>query len=267
MTGFEAFLLGLLQGLTEFLPVSSSGHLLIAKEFFGIETQDATFEIVVHAATVLSTIVVFRKSLWNMVSDSVRFRRTPHSLLALRILVSMIPVLVVGLFFKDKVEALFSGGITFVGFMLILTSLLLILAQWMTTRRNDKAHPIGYRDAFVIGIAQACAVVPGLSRSGATIAAGLCMGNYKDKVAPFSFMMVLVPVLGEAFLEILDGGFSPAVSGLSLTSLLIGFTTAFFAGLFACRFMIAIVRRVKFTWFALYCLLAGAACLIVPLFK
>ena len=139
MTGFEAFLLGLLQGVTEFLPESSSGHLLIAKEFFGIETQDATFEVVVHTATVLSTIMVFRKSLWSMVSDSVRFRRTPHSQLALRILVSMIPVLVVGLFFKDKVEALFSGGITFVGFMLILTSLLLILAQWITTRRNDKA--------------------------------------------------------------------------------------------------------------------------------
>lgn len=263
MTGIEALLLGLLQGLTEFLPVSSSGHLIIVKELFGIETQDATFEIVVHAATVLSTIVVFRKEIISMISDVFRLKYTAHSQTAYRILVSLIPVLVVGLFFKDKVEAMFTEGITLVGWMLLLTALLLALSQIVSSRLR-RTHPIGYLDAFLVGVAQACAVIPGLSRSGTTIATGICLGNHRSQVASFSFLMVLIPVLGEAFLEILEGGFTPAVSGLSVSSLLIGFAAAFSTGLLACKCMIALVRRVKFMWFAIYCLLAGLACLVVP---
>ena len=267
MNGFEALVLGLLQGFTEFLPVSSSGHLVIVKTLFGIETADASFEIVVHAATVLSTLVVFRKQLWEMISDTVRFRKTEASGLTLRILFSAIPVLIIGLFFKDRIEALFTGGLTVVGWMLLLTALLLALSQWLSVIRQRKGttHPIGYRDAFIIGIAQACAVMPGLSRSGATIATGLSLGGEKDKVAPFSFLMVLVPVLGETFLEVIGGGFDPALTGIPFYALGVGFASAFLSGLLACRLMIAIVRKVKFAWFAVYCLLVGLACLIVPL--
>ncbi|HHV02597.1 MAG: undecaprenyl-diphosphate phosphatase [Bacteroidales bacterium] len=267
MNGLEALLLGLLQGLTEFIPVSSSGHLVIVKNLFGIETKDASFEIIVHAATVLSTVVVFRKELWEMISDTVRFRRTGATSLTLRILFSTIPVLIVGLFFKDRIASLFTGGLTIVGWMLLLTAALLGTSQWLSVRKQKKGntHPIGYRDAILIGIAQAVAVMPGLSRSGATIATGLSLGNHKDQVAPFSFMMVLIPVLGETFLEIIGGGFTPAATGISFSVMAIGFAAAFISGLFACKFMIAIVRKVRFTWFAIYCLLAGLACLIVPL--
>lgn len=266
MSGFEALLLGLLQGLTEFLPVSSSGHLIIAKELFGVETQGATFEIIVHAATVLSTIIVFRCELWGMVADTCRFRNTPNTQLTLRVLLSLIPVFIVGMFFKDQVEALFGDGITLVGWMLLLTACLLVVSQWLYRRRAANVHPIGYKDAFIMGLAQAVAVLPGLSRSGATITTGLLLGNDKDKVAPFSFLMVLIPVLGETFLELLDGGFAPSESGISISALLIGFVAAFVAGLFACKFMIALVRKVKFTWFAVYCAVVGLACLVVPLF-
>lgn len=267
MKGFEALILGLLQGLTEFLPVSSSGHLVIVKTLFGIETEDASFEIVVHLATVLGTIVVFRKELWEMVSDTLRFRNTPATGLTLRLLFSAIPVLIVGLFFKEKVETLFSGGLTIVGWMLLLTAVLLMVSQWLSALRHKKGsvRPIGYREAFLIGIAQAFAVLPGLSRSGATIATGLSLGGNKDKVAPFSFLMVLIPVLGEAFLEILGGGFAPARTGITFLALAIGFAAAFVSGLLACKLMITIVRKVRFTWFAVYCMLAGLACLIVPL--
>jgi len=202
-----------------------------------------------------------------MIRDTFSFRKTEASGAALRILFSTLPVLVVGLFFKDKIESLFTGGLSIVGWMLLLTAGLLLLAQWLSGIRQKHAntHPIGYRDAFLMGIAQAFAVIPGLSRSGATIATGLSLGGHKDKIAPFSFMMVLIPVLGESFLEIVSGGFAPAVTGLSFYAMAIGFFAAFVAGLLACKLMIAIVRKVKFTWFAVYCFLVGLACLIVPL--
>ncbi len=267
MNGFEALVLGLVQGLTEFLPVSSSGHLVIVKNLFGIETTDASFEIIVHVATVLSTVTVLWKPLWKMIRDTLGFKRTEATGMALRILFSTLPVLVVGLLFKDRIEALFTGGLSIVGWMLLLTAALLLLAQWLSgiRQKQGSTHPIGYQDAFLMGIAQAFAVIPGLSRSGATIATGLSLGGHKDKIAPFSFMMVLIPVLGETFLEILSGGFAPAVTGIPFHALLIGFVSAFVSGALACKFMIAIVRKVKFTWFAVYCLLVGLACLIVPL--
>ena len=266
MNGFEALVLGLIQGLTEFLPVSSSGHLVIVKHLFGIETTDASFEIIVHAATVLSTVVVFWKPLWEMIRDTLGFKKTEATGTTLRILLSTLPVFVVGLFFKDRIESLFTGGLSIVGWMLLLTAVLLMLAQWLSgiRQKQGNTHPIGYRDAFLMGIAQAFAVLPGLSRSGATIATGLSLGGHKDKIAPFSFMMVLIPVLGETFLEIASGGFAPGVTGLPFHAMAIGFIAAFVAGLLACKLMIAIVRKVKFTWFAAYCLLVGLACLIVP---
>ncbi|MDY0332598.1 MAG: undecaprenyl-diphosphate phosphatase [Bacteroidales bacterium] len=264
MSGLEALILGLVQGLTEFLPVSSSGHLVIVKSLFGIESKDASFEIIVHIATVLSTIVVFRKQVWEMVADTVRFRKTPATGLTLRILFSALPVLVVGLLFKERVEVLFTTGTGIMGWMLLLTALLLGLSQWLSVSRQKTGttHPVRYADAFIIGVAQACAVMPGLSRSGATIATGLTLGVEKDKVAPFSFLMVLIPVLGEAFLEILAGGFAPAATGLSFQAMAIGFVTAFVTGLLACRLMLALVRKIRLTWFAVYCLLAGTACLL-----
>jgi undecaprenyl-diphosphatase len=267
MNGFEALVLGLVQGFTEFLPVSSSGHLVIVKHLFGIESTDASFEIIVHAATVLSTVVVFWKPLWEMIRDTLGFKKTEATGTTLRILLSTLPVLVVGLFFKDRIESLFTGGLSIVGWMLLLTAVLLMLAQWLSgiRQKQGNTHPIGYRDAFLMGIAQAFAVLPGLSRSGATIATGLSLGGHKDKIAPFSFMMVLIPVLGETFLEIASGGFAPGVTGLPFHAMAIGFIAAFVAGLLACKLMIAIVRKVKFTWFAAYCLLVGLACLIVPL--
>jgi undecaprenyl-diphosphatase len=267
MNGFEALVLGLVQGFTEFLPVSSSGHLVIVKHLFGIESTDASFEIIVHAATVLSTVVVFWIPLWEMIRDTLGFKKTEATGTTLRILLSTLPVLVVGLFFKDRIESLFTGGLSIVGWMLLLTAVLLMLAQWLSgiRQKQGNTHPIGYRDAFLMGIAQAFAVLPGLSRSGATIATGLSLGGHKDKIAPFSFMMVLIPVLGETFLEIIAGGFAPGVTGLPFHAMAIGFIAAFVAGLLACKLMIAIVRKVKFTWFAAYCLLVGLACLIVPL--
>lgn len=260
MNALEAFLLGLVQGLTEFLPVSSSGHLLIGKVLFGIELENASFEIIVHIATALSIVVVFGKQIWEMVADTVRFRKTEASALTWRILLSALPVLVVGLFFKDKVEIFFTAkGAKVVGWMLLLTACLLGLSQWLSVRRQQtgKTHPIRFIDAFVIGMAQACAVMPGLSRSGATIATGLILGVEKDKVAPFSFLMVLIPILGQAFLGIAGGEFTPAATGLSVTAMAVGFVTAFASGWLACRFMLALVRKRKLTWFAVYCFVVG----------
>lgn len=262
MSALEAFLLGLVQGLTEFLPVSSSGHLVIGKALFGIELEDASFEIIVHIATALSIVVVFRRQIWEMIADTVRFRKTEATALTWRVLFSALPVLVVGLFFKDRVEVFFTTkGTAVVGWMLLLTAVLLGLAHWLSVRRQrtGKTHPIRFLDAFIIGVAQACAVMPGLSRSGATIATGLMLGVEKDKVAPFSFLMVLIPILGQAFLGIVGGEFTPAATGLSVTAIGIGFVTAFASGWLACRFMLALVRNMKLTWFAGYCLLVGLA--------
>lgn len=267
MTYLESIVLGLVQGLTEFLPVSSSGHLTIGKALFGIETGDLTFEIVVHAATVLSTIVAFHAEILDLLkgffsflakgfapkSKDGGFRVNPQTDYLFKIAVSMIPVFIVGMFFKDYVESIFGSGLLVVGVMLLVTSLLLFLSE----RIKSGAKDIGYKEAFIVGIAQACAVLPGLSRSGSTIATGLLLGVDKSKIAKFSFLMVLVPILGEAFLELLGGGFSPKESGIAPGVLLAGGVSAFLSGLFACKLMINIVRRAKLWIFSLYCLAVG----------
>ena len=280
MEWFEAILLGLLQGLTEFLPVSSSGHLQIGKELLGIDTSgDLVFEVVVHAATVLSTIVVFRKQIWELlkslfVKDGL-FRSIAHPSkfndgtdYVLKILFSMIPVFIVGMFFKDAVEGLFGSSIHVVAGALLVTAALLLLsdnankifgrccrrckcAEADAVSDKGRRNGISYWQAFVVGLGQAIAVIPGLSRSGTTIATGLLCGVKRDVVAQFSFLMVLIPILGEAFLEIVGGDMASSTVGA--LPLVLGFISAFVAGLFACKVMIALVKKTKLGWFALYC--------------
>ena len=284
MEWFEAVILGILQGLTEFLPVSSSGHLEIGKELLGVETvDDLLFTTMVHAATVLSTIIVFRKQIcgllkgfftglkdWRIVrnADGARsLRCNDETDYLLKICISMIPVLIVGLFFKDYVESLF-GSITVVGVALVMTAVLLFFSD-MASRPGRKSvvapentyrNGISYWQAFVVGLGQAVAVVPGLSRSGTTISTGLICGVKRDVMAQFSFLMVLVPILGETFLEIVGGEFGS--SSVGALSLVLGFVSAFVSGLFACKVMIALVRKAKLSWFALYCLVA-AVCIFI----
>ncbi len=262
MEWFEAILLGLVQGLTEFLPVSSSGHLTIGKELLGIETSNLKFEVVVHAATVTSTLVVFRKEILNLLSGLFKFKMNPETEYLFKIVVSMIPVFVIGMFFKDQVEAIFGSGLLIVGISLLVTASLLMLTNLI----KPKERELTYGRAFVIGIAQAVAVLPGLSRSGSTISTGMLLGVKKDEIAKFSFLMVLVPVLGEAFLELVSGEFTAPSSEISPLALGLGFISAFLSGLFACKVMIALVKRAKLTPFAVYCAVIGVICLISLLF-
>lgn len=311
MEWYEAIVLGLVQGLTEFLPVSSSGHLAIGRELLGVESSgDLVFEVTLHAATVLSTIVVFRKEIWNIIrslflKDGLFLGIAhPRSFndgtdYFLKICLSMIPVFVVGVFFKDSVEAMFSS-ITTVAVALLCTSVLLVLSDFLPRVVADRCHVkkaaelsdgepsavdgnssavdgnvsvesmphqktdtsvrngISWWQALVVGIGQAIAVIPGLSRSGTTISTGLICGMKREDVARFSFLMVLIPILGEAFLQIVGG--EMAASSISALPLALGFLSAFVSGLFACRVMIALVKRARLSWFALYC--AVVACLI-----
>lgn len=260
MGTIDAILLGLLQGLTEFLPVSSSGHLVILGHILGTDVENTTFAVLVHAATVLATITVFWGEIVRLLKGGLKFKANPESRYLVKIIISMIPVLIVGLFFKDKVEALFGSGVRFVGFMLFVTAGLLLLTHFV---RPKKTRNITAKDAFVIGLAQAVAVIPGISRSGSTIATGMLLGDDKTQLAKFSFLMVLVPILGEAFLELIKGEFSPAASGISGAALAAGFLSAYVAGLFACKVMIRIVSRGKLWWFALYCAAAGTVAVIL----
>lgn len=267
MSWLQALILGVVQGLTEFLPVSSSGHLEIGQVLLGTSGEEnLTFAIIVHAATVLSTLVV----LWREVAQL--FRGTFTTLqwnaekdYVAKILVSMIPVFIVGMFFKDTVESFFGNGLLLVGICLLVTAALLALSEWLQKKRQEKGHEVGYKDAIIIGLAQACAVLPGLSRSGTTIATGLLCGVKKESVAQFSFLMVLIPILGEAFLDLLDLLKGEIVSDLGLVPALVGFVAAFATGCFACRFMIEIVRRQRLVWFALYCAVVGSAVIITTL--
>jgi len=251
--------LGLLQGLTEFLPVSSSGHLQIGQALFGLQGEESlTFAVAVHAATVCSTIVVLWSEVAKLLRGVLRLAWNEEMQYAVKLALSMIPVFIVGVFFKQQVEQLFGSGLLVVGVCLLLTAALLAFAGYAKPRRRES---ISFRDAFIVGVAQACAVLPGLSRSGATIATGLLLGNRKEVVAQFSFLMVLVPILGEAFLDLMKGGFSESASGISAASLAVGFVAAFAAGCAACKLMVGIVKRGKLIYFSVYCAIAGAATL------
>lgn len=264
MNWLQALVLGIVQGLTEFLPVSSSGHLEIGQALLGTSGEEnLTFAIIVHTATVLSTLVV----LWNEVAWLLKGTfSTPkwndEKTYAAKILLSMIPVFVVGMFFKDEVEALFGNGLLLVGICLLVTAFLLALSEFIQRRRQGEGHEVRYSDAFIIGVAQACAVLPGLSRSGTTIATGLLCGVKKESVAQFSFLMVLIPILGEAFLDTLKLMKGEVTSELGWLPAAVGFIAAFLSGCLACKFMLEIVRRQRLIWFAIYCAIIGTTAII-----
>lgn len=268
MDWLQALLLGLVQGLTEFLPVSSSGHLELGKALLGIEGEsDITFTVVVHGATVLSTLVVFWKEIRRLLTGTLKFRLNEETHYVLKLVVSMIPVLLVGIFLESWVESFFTGDILFVGFMLLITATILALTHFVKIRKTDK--PITYGFALIIGVAQAIATLPGISRSGSTIATGMLLGIDKKLVAQFSFLMVLVPVIGANLLQIMqsqeEGGVAAATT--PFLPLVIGFIAAFLTGLLACTWMVNLVKKGKLIWFAVYCLMIGLLAIGLGFFK
>lgn len=265
MDWIQALILGVVQGLTEYLPVSSSGHLTIISNFFGIDGADnLEFTVAVHVATVLSTLVILWKEIDWILMGLFKFKMNDETKYALNILVSMIPVGIVGVFFKDKVEEAFGAGLLIVGVMLLVTSVLLIFSYYAKPRQKEH---ISLCDAFVIGVAQACAVLPGLSRSGSTIATGLMLGDKKEKLAQFSFLMVIPPIIGEALLDIFKTikGEEAFGGGIEVFPMVIGFLAAFLSGCFACKLMINLVKKGKLVYFGIYCAIVGVTVLVYQL--
>lgn len=307
MDTIDALIMGILQGLAEFLPISSSGHLQICEDLLGLNLggdDSLTFTVLLHVATVLSTIVVLWKEFLPLITSFFGFKRDANTSYVWKIIVSCIPIMIVGLLFKEHVEKLFEGSLLVVGIALCVTAVLLSFAYFF--RRNDSpkattgnagsstglqipnkspqivskattgnagsstGRDITFVDAFVIGLSQAIAVIPGLSRSGTTIATGLLLGNKREQVANFSFFMVIIPILGEAILDTLkslQGGAEGAEAAtntpeIGITPLVVGFLASFIVGCIACKWMINIVKKGKLIWFAVYCLVAGAACII-----
>jgi len=262
MKGIEALILGIIQGLTEFLPVSSSGHLEIGKAIFGIHSeQSLTFTIIVHGATVMSIIVVFWKDIMNLIKGLFTPSCNDEKNYIAKLLVSAIPVAIIGLFFKDEVESLFTGNLLWVGLALMVTTALLTITYFA----KDKGKNISLKDSFIIGIAQAVAVIPGISRSGATIATGLMLGNDKKETAKFSFLMSLIPIVGANLVDIMQTDWSATSGDISASSLIIGFIAAFLTGLFAVKFMLKIVEKSKLYYFAIYTFIVGTIAIIYAL--
>lgn len=265
MDWLQALILGLIQGLTEYLPVSSSGHLAIGSYLFGINGEDnLAFTIVVHVATVLSTFVILWSEIDWIFRGLFKFKMNDETKYFLNIVVSMIPIGIVGVFFKDTVEEIFGSGLLIVGCMLLLTATLLTFSYFAKPRVKEN---ISWKDALIIGLAQAAAVMPGLSRSGSTIATGLMLGNKKEKMAQFSFLMVIPPILGEALLDVIKmaKGHNP-FGDVSTIALVVGFVAAFVSGCMACKWMINIVKKGKLIYFGIYCAIAGAVTIICSLF-
>ena len=260
MTIIESIVLGAVQGITEFLPVSSSGHLQIAKALLGVEIEEnLAFDTTLHAATVLSTIVILWPEIKRLIKGLFSRHFNDEQAYVLKILLSMIPIGIVGFALKDYLDAMLNSPyiLTIVGAMLLLTAALLAFAYYARPREKEQ---ISYRDAFIIGVAQALAAMPGLSRSGSTIATGLLLGNKKESMAQFSFLMVLAPILGEMLLNIVKG--EVAFASIGVVPMLAGFVAAFVVGCLACKFMIGIVKRGKLIWFALYCAVAGVVSIV-----
>ncbi|MEE4196523.1 MAG: undecaprenyl-diphosphate phosphatase [Bacteroidales bacterium] len=258
MNWLEALILGIIQGLTEFLPVSSSGHLELSKHVLGVEFKESlTFTVVVHGATVLSTVIVFWKTILELIRDFFKFQWNDSTKYILKIFISMIPVLIAGLFFKEEIEGFFTGNILLVGVMLLITALLLAFTYYA----REKQKEITWKDSFIIGVAQMLAVMPGISRSGATIATGLYLGNKKEFVAKFSFLMVLIPIIGANVKDLMDSTIT-FTSTVETTPLLIGFLAAFISGLIACKWMLKIVKQGKLIYFAMYCFVIGSIAIL-----
>lgn len=253
--------MGLLQGLTEYLPVSSSGHLAIGSHLFGINGEEnLAFTVAVHVATVLSTFVILWSEIAWILKGLFKFELNDETRYTLNIIVSMIPVGIVGVFFKDTVEDIFGSGLLIVGIMLLVTAALLAFSYYAKPRQKEQ---IGLRDAFIIGMAQALAVLPGLSRSGSTIATGLLLGNKKERLAQFSFLMVIPPILGEALLDVIKAAKGEeAFGGIDTLPLVVGFIAAFVSGCLACKWMINIVKKGKLIYFGIYCAVVGVVTII-----
>jgi undecaprenyl-diphosphatase len=263
MNLFEAFLLGVVQGLTEFLPVSSSGHLEIGSVLLGVSTtENLLFAVVVHAATAMSTIIVFRKDILTILSGLFAFKWNESTKFAAKILLSMIPVGVIGVLFESQIESFFTGNLLLVGAMLLLTAALLLFSHYAARQDGE----VTFVKATLIGFAQAFAILPGVSRSGATISTALLLGVERSKAAKFSFLMVLIPILGASFLKFMDYlDTEVATDSLSSSVLLMGFTAAFLSGLVACQWMIKLVRNGKLSFFAYYCAIVGVVAIVSSL--
>lgn len=260
MEAWEAIVLGIIQGLTEFLPVSSSGHLELGKAIMGDTTvpeESLLFTVVLHFATALSTIVVFRKDIWEIISGLLKFTWNEETQFVVKIIVSMIPAAIIGVLFEEELESFFGGSIAFVGAMLIVTAVLL----WLADKAKNTEKKVSFSNAFVIGIAQAIAMLPGISRSGATISTSVLLGNDKSKAARFSFLMVVPLIFGKIAKDLLSGDLTSEAT--NFTTLGLGFVAAFIAGLFACTWMIALVKKSKLSWFAIYCLIVGVIAIVV----
>ena len=263
MSVIEAIILGIVQGLTEFLPVSSSGHIELGKAILNINTADnLLFPIVVHGATALSTLIVFRKDIFDIFKGLLQFRNNESFNYVLKILISVIPVGLVGIFFEDRINALFTGNVVFVGFMLVITGILLTFTYYA----KNTTQKVSYDRAIIIGVVQALAILPGISRSGSTISSALILGVDKEKATKFSFIMVLLPIIGATFLKLNDYSDNPTLSsGIGPHGLIIGFLAAFLSGLLACTWMIKIVKRGKLIYFAYYCFFIGLISIVIGL--
>ena len=263
MDSLDAIILGIIQGFTEFLPVSSSGHLELGKAILGdnsIPEDSLLFTVVLHFATALSTIVVFRKDIWELITGLLKFKWNEETQFSVKIIISMIPAVIIGLLFEKQLEAFFGGSIAFVGAMLLVTALLL----WLADRSKKTGKKVSNSNAFIIGISQAIAMLPGISRSGATISTSVLLGNDKSKAARFSFLMVVPLIFGKIAKDMVDGElFSETID---YTSLSLGFIAAFISGLIACTWMIQLVRQSKLTYFSIYCIIVGLTAITVSFY-
>ena len=259
----EAIILGIIQGLTEFLPVSSSGHLELAKAIFGdtsVPQESLTFTVVLHAATALSTIVVFRKEIAEIFRGLFQFKWNEEMQFSVKIILSMIPAVVIGLAFEKELESFFGGKILLVGFMLLITAVLLLLAD----KAKNTNKSVSFKNAVIIGISQAIAMLPGISRSGATISTSVLLGVDRTRAARFSFLMVVPLILGKVAKDILSGEINFQSS--EIVPLSAGFIAAFISGLLACTWMIALVKKSKLSYFSLYCAIVGLIAIGYSLF-
>ncbi|WP_324025090.1 undecaprenyl-diphosphate phosphatase [Maribacter sp. BPC-D8] len=259
MDTLDAIILGIIQGLTEFLPVSSSGHLELGKAILGdnsVPEDSLLFTVILHFATALSTIVVFRKDIWEILSGLFQFKWNEESQFSAKIIISMLPAVFIGLFFEEQLEELFGGNIRFVGFMLIITAVLLYFAD----KAKDTDKKVSFKNAFIVGISQAIAMLPGISRSGATISTSVLLGVDKSKAARFSFLMVVPLIFGKIAKDIMSGDLN--FDGENNIAMGAGFIAAFLAGLAACTWMIKLVRKSKLSYFAIYCLVVGLIAVI-----
>ncbi|RFN59383.1 undecaprenyl-diphosphate phosphatase [Marixanthomonas ophiurae] len=260
MNSWDAILLGIIQGFTEFLPVSSSGHLELGKAILGdtmVAEESLLFTVVLHFATALSTIVVFRKDIIEIITALLKFQWNEETQFIVKIGVSMLPAVVIGLLFEEQLESFFGGSIAFVGAMLIVTAVLL----WLADRSKNTGKPVTFKDSFIIGISQAIAMLPGISRSGATISTSVLLGNDKSKAARFSFLMVVPLIFGKIAKDLLSGDLS--AESTNFTTLGLGFTAAFICGLIACTWMISLVKKSKLRYFSVYCVIVGLIAIIV----